>query len=219
MYQVTAHAVRHNKTIEVTISGFLPDSCHTASVRDIYPGGNRMYFVDPGYAQVFIEETSRSGIGYCLFVLVPWSATVYIPDEVHKEVEIYVNERIVLQIPVVEKGAQFIVIQLTGGFVPNGGYSIVPEGFPYMSIYTKVFGPASYADCDSWVKKQSQPGIPLLDALRLGYTEVTFDNALFADSGGGAPHGREGGGGGNPHGLRIEENRGGGSGTPRGRML
>ncbi|RYY48905.1 MAG: hypothetical protein EOO06_08810 [Chitinophagaceae bacterium] len=76
MYQVTAHAVRHQKTIEVTISGYLADSCHTARIKDIYPGGNRMYFVDPGFAQVFLEETSRSGVRFCLFVLVPWSAAV-----------------------------------------------------------------------------------------------------------------------------------------------
>jgi hypothetical protein len=148
MYKVTAHAIRNGKTIEVTVGGVLPDSCHTASVVDIYPGGSRVYLVDPGAAQVFVEETIKSGSGLCLMILLPWGATVSIPDKEHETVDIYVNNHEVLEVTVVDKEAQFIVIALTG---TDTGCSIIPKDAMYPAIYSKVFGPSSYDDCRNWV--------------------------------------------------------------------
>lgn len=101
MYQVTAHAVRNGETIEVTVGGELPDPCHTARIEDFYPGGSRVYVIDPGAAQVFIEET-RDPDSICTAVIVPWETTVSISDETHTKVEIFVNNQKVLEAPVVE---------------------------------------------------------------------------------------------------------------------
>lgn len=150
MYKVTAHAVRNGKSIEVTVGGFLPNSCHTARIEDIYPGGKRVYIVDPGAAQVFIEESVKPGSNICLMMLVPWSATVSIPDRDHSKVEIFVNNQEVLEVPVVDSKSEFIVIALTG---TNVGCSIIPKGAVYPAIYSKVFGPAPYKECQDWVAK------------------------------------------------------------------
>lgn len=153
MYEISAHAVRHNGTIEVTVSGFLPDSCHEARISDIYPGGNIVYVKDPGFAQVFISETSKPGVPLCLPVLIPWIQTTHIPDKEHKEVQVFVNNNLVLTTPVIEKGARFIVLQLTGGIVPKGACHIAPANAPHISIYSKVFGPASYGECYDWIRE------------------------------------------------------------------
>jgi hypothetical protein len=101
MYDLTANAARKGKNIEVTVGGELPDPCYTAKIKDFYPGGSISYVVDPGAAQVFVEET-RDPDRICATVLVPWSASVSIPDEAHTKVEIFVNDRKVLEVPVVE---------------------------------------------------------------------------------------------------------------------
>src|SRR5438094_7054588 len=135
MYDVTAHAVRDGKTIEVTISGNLPDSCHQAKLDDIYPGGKRVYIVDPGAAQVFIEESVKPGSSICLMVLVPWATTVAIPDTQHKKVQVFVNNSEILEVPVVEKTSEFIVIALTSQTSGKPkGCSIIPKDNLYLAI-------------------------------------------------------------------------------------
>lgn len=148
MHNLAAHAVRNGKTIEVTISGSLSDSCHQARVVDIYPGGSRVYLKDPGAAQVFIEESVKPGSNICLMVLVPWASTIAIPDAEHTKVEIFINNNEVLEVPVFRKD-EFIVIALTAS--PNTGCSVIPKGSFYPAIYSKVFGPASYKKCKEWV--------------------------------------------------------------------
>jgi hypothetical protein len=148
MNNVTAYAVRNGTTIEVTVGGFLPNSCHTARVEDFYPGGSRQYLVDPDAAQVFIEETIKPGSNRCLMMLIPWGATVPIPDKTHTKVEIFVNNHEVLEVSVVEADSQFIVIALTG---TDTGCSIVPNDALYPAIYSKVYGPDSYDDCKTWI--------------------------------------------------------------------
>jgi len=100
--------------------------------------------------------------------------------------------------------AQFIVVQLTGGIIPNGDYSIIPAKALYPSIYTMVFGPDTYSMCDQWINEQTP--FQFLDAIAVGY------------GGGGTPHGfGDGGGGGAPHGLKaILKSNAGRSGNPRG---
>lgn len=148
MYNVKAHAVRVGKAIEVTISGSLPDSCHQARVEDIYPGGRRAYIIDPGAAQVFIEETVRPGSGFCLMRLVPWASTVSIPDPGHEKVEVFVNGHEVVEVATVKPSAKFIVIALTG---TSRGCSVIPEGSMYLAIYSKAFGPDTLDACRAWV--------------------------------------------------------------------
>jgi hypothetical protein len=162
MYDVKAFAIRTGKTIEVTISGLLPNSCYQARIEDIYPGGNRVYLVDPGAAQVFIEETLKPGSDICLLQLVPWVGTVGIPDKTHKKVEIYVNNSEVLEIQVLDIQAgsfsaksnkkEFIVIARTGSPEDHHvGCSIIPKDALYPAIYNQVFGPSSYIGCKNWV--------------------------------------------------------------------
>lgn len=50
MYDLKAYAVRKDGVIQVTLSGNLANSCHTASIKDKYPGGGIVYVVDPGTA-------------------------------------------------------------------------------------------------------------------------------------------------------------------------
>lgn len=155
MHKLTAYAIREGKTIEVTITGSLPDSCHHAKVDDIYPGGRRVYVTDPGAAQVFIEETVKPGSDICWMVLIPWVTTVAIVDSDHDKVEIFVNNREVLWVPIINKGdknEQFIVIALTGSTPGNStGCSIIPKDAMYPAIYARMFGPSSYDDCKAWV--------------------------------------------------------------------
>ena len=162
MYDLKAHAIRVGKTIEVTISGLLANSCYQASIADIYPGGNRIYLTDPGAAQVFIQESLKSGSANFMLRLVPWAATVSIPDKSHKKCEIFVNNHEVLEVPVQDFSTSeafragnkkdFIVIALTAP--PDErtrGCSILPKDAYYLGIYSQVYGPATYASCESWV--------------------------------------------------------------------
>lgn len=149
METISAHAVRNGNTIEVTVSGFIPNSCYAARVQDIYPGGSRVYITDPGAAQVFIEEAIKAGSELCAMVLTPWGATVSIPDKEHDKIEIFINNHEVLEVAVMDrKKSQFIVIALTG---TTKGCSILPEEAMYLAIYTQVFGPATYDNCKNWV--------------------------------------------------------------------
>jgi hypothetical protein len=154
MTDLTAYAVKKSKSIEITIFGSLPNSCYQARIDDIYPGGKIMYVVDPNAAQVFIEETKKAGNEICSMNLVPWAATVNIPDQKHEKVEIFINHHEELKIPVLEikNTSVFIVIAFTAS-IPNKprGCSIIPENAMYPAIYSKVFGPNPYDLCQNWV--------------------------------------------------------------------
>jgi len=150
MYDLNATAHKIHGRLVVHVSGQLADSCTHADVIDKYPGGKRVYFVDPGAAQVFVSEWKTPGI--CMDVLIPWNATVHFVDDTHKKVEIFVNEQKELTIPVVEKD-QFSVYVLTGRINPTQKCFIWPADAPVLSIYSKVFGPASRAECEKYVKE------------------------------------------------------------------
>ena len=47
---------------------------------------------------------------------------------------------------------QFVVIALTAFLPENQGMRIVPADAIILEIYSKVYGPASHADCEQWVK-------------------------------------------------------------------
>lgn len=151
MYELNAYAIRKNGVIQVALSGYLADSCHTARVKDIYPGGNIIYIRDPGTAQVFIEETMKPGSELCLMVLVPWFAHVSIPDSSYDKVTIYINNDNPLVIDVKEESKDYRVIALTRLQTEACiGCSVIPSDAKYPNIYSSVYGPASKDDCEQW---------------------------------------------------------------------
>jgi len=152
MEDIRAIAVRRGGLIEITVIGKLADSCHQARIEDVYPGGERVYVVDPGAAQVFVEETVSPGSEFCMFKLFPWAQTVNIPDTKHDKVAVFVNEEQVLETAVLDEDSRFIVVALTDS--PPGqlqGCSVVPEDTHYPSIYAHAFGPATIEDCKAWM--------------------------------------------------------------------
>lgn len=50
MYELNAYAVGQNGVTQVALTGYLPNSCYTAQVKDIYSGGGIFYITDPGTA-------------------------------------------------------------------------------------------------------------------------------------------------------------------------
>lgn len=154
MYNLTAYAVRENGMIQVTLSGELANSCWSAVIRDQYPGGNIQHVMDPGTAQVFIEETKGAGSDICLMMLMPWAAHAAIPSVVHQQLTVYINGSAVLTVPVGERlPSQFIVIALSASAGRNPtGCSVIPANAMYPAIYSSVFGPASKAECENWAR-------------------------------------------------------------------
>lgn len=91
-----ATATRKNGIIKVQMSGVLPTVCHEAKIIDKYPGGNIMYIMDPGTAQVFISIDFKDEFkgGYCVLMLgEPFWLETEILDSGHNEVTIFVNDR------------------------------------------------------------------------------------------------------------------------------
>ena len=151
MYNLTAYAVRKYGVIHVTLSGSLANSCYSASVKDKYPGGNIVYIVDPGTAQIFIEETMKQGSDICLMMLVPWVAHVSIPDTGHNQVNIFINGDSALKVDVNKEPDRYRVIALTGSSAAgNVGCSVIPADAEYLAIYSSVYGPASKEECEQW---------------------------------------------------------------------
>lgn len=151
MYNLQAKSYRiHGRTV-IQIHGQLANTCIHADVIDKYPGGNRVYFVDPGAAQVFIAEKAVKP-GSCLEVLVPWMAEVQIPDESHKTVDIFINEEKKLSVTITDKD-QYNVYVMTGGINPSEKCFIWPSDAHVLDIYTKVYGPASRAECEKYIEE------------------------------------------------------------------
>jgi len=150
MYNLHAIATRHYGRITVTLGAELATTCDAAEVIDWYPGGDRVYLVDPGTAQVFISETKRPGP--CGEVIMPWNRTVEIFDADHTKVEIFVNEQKRLTVPVQDVKHEYNVYKLLS--ITENIYMIAPDGQIVPAIYVKVFGPASYQACVDYVNKQ-----------------------------------------------------------------
>ena len=71
MFNLHAVATRQQGRICVFVGGQLPTPCDAAEIIDKYPGGQRVYLVDPGAAQVFISER-RIRTGPCADHVLPW---------------------------------------------------------------------------------------------------------------------------------------------------
>lgn len=153
MYDLNAFAVRKDGVIQVALSGYLANSCYTASVKDKYPGGGIVYVVDPGTAQVFVEETMKPGSEICLMMLVPWVSQVSIPSSTHNQVTVFINGDAKLKVDVNTEPTQYRVIALTASLASGPtGCSVIPADAQYLAIYSSVYGPASKADCENWRK-------------------------------------------------------------------
>ena len=170
-FNLTAIAARFLGEIQATVFAVLPDGCHDAAITDIYPGGNIQYVVDPGIAQIFVRFTRRDGP--CPQVIRPWSSGRAIPDAFHDTLEVigeYQDRTFSIRVPVHEfKLAEgrdidpgfnpeseveaFIVIALVGAPEDDRviGCRIVPKNAIYPAIYSRVFGPASLAQCRAWM--------------------------------------------------------------------
>lgn len=97
-------AYRKGDMVTVLISGNLPRSCDKAEIIDIYPGGNIQYVRDPGRAQVFIEFIPGTEI--CSTVMIPWLSSVQIPDDIHNEVEVFVNHKPIISTTIFDSISQ-----------------------------------------------------------------------------------------------------------------
>ena len=152
MHNLQASAYRIHGRVVVKVNGLLANSCVHADVIDKYPGGNRVYVIDPGVDQVFIAE--KTNPGPCSEVLVPWNAEVQIPDVTHKAVDIIINEEKKLTVPIMDKDLYNVYV-MTGGINPINKCFILPSDVPVLAIYTKVFGPASRAECEKYISENS----------------------------------------------------------------
>lgn len=164
MFGVKAKAVRTPIGVVCTIAALLENACKRAEIIGTYPG-SVFHFVDPGHAEVFINEYTLHGL--CIQHVVPWSRSVLIPDfPGHTQVNILVNDHSVLMVPidagpVVRRAedADWIVTALVGA--PAGGpyfdCAVHHKDDIILAIYQVVFGPASKADCNKFIQGNCRP--------------------------------------------------------------
>ena len=72
MYQLQSRACQTKPGVYVTLA-VLANSCMQAEISGTYPG-SIVHFVDPGHAEIFIDEKHRPGSQICFMHLVPWYA-------------------------------------------------------------------------------------------------------------------------------------------------
>jgi hypothetical protein len=157
MIDLTVLAIRKNSKIEITLLGSLPDTCHRAVVKDVYPGGDIVYTHDPGAAQVFIEEWVAVSGSMCALVLIPWGATLEIEDGNHNMLDVFINDEKVKSVEV-SSIDQFLVYELTGGIVPSDGKCSILSASVHLPSppYTKHFGPDNYKACLEWIMRNGK---------------------------------------------------------------
>jgi hypothetical protein len=157
MYDLQARARRTKSGVYVQLAGLLANSCMQASIRGTYPG-SIVHIVDPGHAEIFINEEKRPGSVICLQHLVPWHEHVMLPDFSHKQVAVLVNGKQELLADIEEaKGATdaekvWVVTALVGA--PKEGpfldCAIHHQDDIILAIYRRVFGPDTRAACDAF---------------------------------------------------------------------
>ncbi len=147
MYDLSVSAVRHNGIVEVTINGFLANSYFVANIIGTYPG-TIFHIVDPGYAEVFIEEKKRPGTIVCTQSMVPWTVTTSFTDAAHDTVAIMINDEKQVMADIIDEPSEFNVYGISG-FAGNIACRIVPVGA--FGIADRLFGPASREECEAWM--------------------------------------------------------------------
>jgi len=93
MYNVNGFAIRTDKQLSVTVFGSLSNGNSAARIIGSYPGSVE-HIVDPGYAEIWIEETSK-GAGEVTMAILPWGAKVELDDDRHDKVLVRVNGKVV----------------------------------------------------------------------------------------------------------------------------
>lgn len=169
-FGLAAIATRFLGFVEASVYAVLPDGCHEARITDIYPGGQVVYIVDPGAAQLFVEFTRRDGP--CEDIIRPWRDSREIPDSYHSKLEVvatFEGREFRIETPIYDfkltrgpgidpgfnpKSAveDFIVIALVEP--PSDlhlGCRIVPRDAVYPAIFRQVFGPATLDRCREWI--------------------------------------------------------------------
>lgn len=162
-FDLSVSAIRCGDTVTATVHATLPDGCHDAQVTDIYPGGNIVYVVDPGEAQIFVRFTR--GPGPCTEAIREWEASRDIPDRAHDALAaiaefegatftVRTTIRDVQAAPDTDPAAagRFIVIALVGSNDTDHpfGCRVIREHAAYPMNYRPVFGPATRAECEAW---------------------------------------------------------------------
>lgn len=164
MHNLQAFAVRFGDFISVSVSGLLSSSLAKAWIDDKYPGGDIVYLVDPGQAQVFIVETTKKFPAIGLPMLVPWYETCLIPyDKRHKKVSIYVNGKQTKTVDIIGHGQDIVPLLHEGASVfivigvehPVNGApilcSVFPDGLEIPEPFQKFFGPDTLEKCVEWI--------------------------------------------------------------------
>jgi hypothetical protein len=188
-FNLSASAVRFGDTVVATVHATLPDGCHDAEVTDIYPGGNIVYVVDPGEAQVFVSFTR--GPGPCPEAIREWEAVRDIPDTEHDALTViaeFEGERFTVctrvepfaLAPDIDPGfnpaaaGKFIVIALVANRDTDRpiGCRVIRESATYPMNYMPVFGPAPRAECEIW--RSGNCGALQSESARVATTEVTM---------------------------------------------
>lgn len=158
MYDISAFAIRHNGVVEVTINGLLANGCVEANITGTYPG-SVFHIVDPGYAEVFIEEKLKPGEMFCTQALVPWTLSVSFEDKVYDSVEIIVNNEKQISVDIVDEPSKFRVCGISG-FAGNLSCRVVPENSLLCgSLFSRLFGPASREECELWMLNHCGGGV------------------------------------------------------------
>jgi hypothetical protein len=166
-FNLGVSAVRFGNVVIARVHATLPDGCHDAEVADIYPGGNIVYVVDPGEAQIFVRFSRRPPP--CPEVIREWEGVRTIPDALHTKltaIAVFEGERFTVCTtiepfkldadvdPDFNRAAagRFIVIALLTSKDTDRpfGCRVVAEHATYPMNYTPVFGPATRAECDAW---------------------------------------------------------------------
>lgn len=171
MIDLCGYAWRGLTGISVRLFGALGDTCTRAAITDKYPGGDIVYIIDPGRAEVYITETRDSGT-VCLPFTVPWRGNVdiFTTNPAHETVRVYVNgKKAIEDLKVITFGdgpsiapeqldiLPWKVIALVGinpdEKPPHHGCEIVPDDMIVPAIYRKVHGPDMFAGCSAFVEK------------------------------------------------------------------
>lgn len=171
MHEIQGAAWRVKSGIAVQLSGLLANTCMRACIADKYPGGNIVHIVDPGNAEVYVNEWSIAGspFDFCLPILVPWCEGVLIPTSDYDSVKVYVNNEETLELKIQETGKElqsldilpWKVIALVGtnpdDKPPFKCCAIIPSHAFFPGIYRVVFGPKkTRQECEEFVKKNCE---------------------------------------------------------------
>lgn len=160
MHNFKAFAIRKEGVINISMIGMLNNSCYSAKVSDKYPGGQKHYFIDPGTAQVFIQEEFKTDSPFCMMTLFPWAGHVNIIDGTYSEVSFFINDSLIVKVPITEyaeEHEEFSVLIPTSSTPEKCKKEecfIFPHGAPILPIYRIGIGPSTKITCEEWISRK-----------------------------------------------------------------